>query len=122
MTDSNPGSTRKDTNETERRVQDLSWLSRIVGVGLCVAALGFVMAFGAVLASEGQIGLITKPLPVRAVLVLPYSILVLAAGTVVGSVLSWWKEYWSLAARLHQTLLALLGILLTWQLIRLGLL
>jgi len=39
---------------------------------------------------------------------------------VVGAVAGWWCGYWSLAGRVHQTVLALLAVGFVWQLSALG--
>lgn len=113
---------RAIVRETERRVGDPAWLARAAGVGLCVAALGFVGLFFAPIAMFGQVGLFLSSLPKQFALALPPVIVVFAVGTSVGAGLGWWKRYWSLRTRIHQTVLALLGIGFVWQLWLLGLL
>jgi len=53
-------------------------------------------------------------------LALPYLVAVLTVGTTIGALLAWRYRYWSLPARVHQTILALLGLAFTWQLWTLG--
>ena len=102
------------------RVRSPAWLSRASGVGLCFSALGFVAALGFALAQGGQIALITRPLPMQVALALPWLVLAFAVATTLGVALAWWRRYWSLAARVHQTVLALLGLAFVWQLWTLG--
>lgn len=104
------------------RVADPAWLARAAGVGLCVVSLGFVGLLVATVAAFGEVGLFADPLPKRVALALPPVVGVLAAATAVGAVLGWWKRYWSTWGRVHQTLLALLGVGFAWQLSTLGLL
>jgi len=104
----------------KRRVTEPAWLGRAAAVGLCVVSLVFVGGFLAVLGTGGQLALVRKPLPLRVVLVLPYLVAVLAAGTVVGAGLAWRRGYWSTVARVHQTVLAVLALGFVWQLIVLG--
>lgn len=103
-----------------RRVRSPAWLARAASVGLCIVSVGFVAAFVSVLGSSGRLALVTRPLPMELVLALPYLVVLFAVGTVVGSGLAWRNRYWSLAARVHQTILALLGIGFVWQLFALG--
>lgn len=105
-----------------RSVPSPDWLARGAGIGLSVVSLGFVLLFITALQSGGELALLTRPIPMRIALALPYFIAVLAFGTVVGAGLAWWQRYWSLLARIHQTILAVLGLGFTWQLTELGLL
>lgn len=102
------------------RLSSTAWLTRAVGVGLCVVSVVFIVLFLSVLAMYGQVGLFMNPLPKQVALILPYVIVVFTVGTVVGAGLGWWKQYWSLAVRIHQTILALFGIGFVWQLHALG--
>lgn len=104
----------------KRRVSSPSWLARAAGVGLSSVSIGFVALFVIVLESAGQLALITRPLPMRLALALPYLIASLTLATTAGAVLAWRYRYWSLSARIHQTLLALLGVAFSWQLAVLG--
>ncbi|RQG93197.1 hypothetical protein EA462_03085 [Natrarchaeobius halalkaliphilus] len=56
----------------------------------------------------------------RLALVLPHFVLISTIGTVAGTGLVWLNHYWSLTARIHQTILSILGIGFTWQLFVLG--
>jgi hypothetical protein len=58
----------------------------------------------------------------RVALALPPIVAVLALATAAGAVLAWRHRYWSLAARVHQTVLAALGLGFVWGLAALGLL
>jgi hypothetical protein len=78
------------------------------------------MLFMVVLESGGELILFTRSLPMQLALVLPYLIVVLTLGTTAGALLAWQHRYWSLPARIHQTILAILGIAFTWQLSALG--
>ena len=103
-----------------RRLRSPPWLSRAAGVGLCSVSIGFVVLFVFVLETGGDLTLITRPLPMQIALALPPVIAVLAAGTAGGAILAWWHGYWSLRIRLHQTVLAVLGVGFSWQLATLG--
>lgn len=105
-----------------RRLTSPSWLSRAAGVGLSSVSIGFVALFIFVLDTGGDLTLITRPPRMQITLVLPTVIAVLTAATTVGAALAWWRSYWTLQARLHQTVLALLGLGFSWQLATLGLL
>lgn len=108
------------TRAFEQRFSSPSWLARAAGVGLCITSLGFIVALVVPIASRGVITLITKPLLIQVALSLPYLILLFTVGTVVGAATAWWNRYWSLIARIHQTILALLGLGFVWQLGVLG--
>lgn len=105
-----------------RRAANPPWLARSAGVGLAVVSLAFVAGFLAVLGTHGLTLFVTNPATMRVLLALPYIIVVLATGTVVGAALSWRHGYWSRAARIHQTVLAVLGVAFVWQLFELGVL
>lgn len=131
MTDRHPSRQRR-TREQEpdghtgfsqhlgRRLTSLSWLGRAAGVGLCTVSLGFVVLFAFVVGTGGDLTLVSRPLAMQVALTLPPAIAVLTAATTVSAVSAWWNGYWSLRARLHQTLLALLGLGLSWQLATIG--
>lgn len=104
----------------KRRSTSPAWLARAAGIGLSIVSVGFVLLLLFVIGRSGELSLITRPLPVRIALVLPNAIAVLTVATTVGAVLGWWNRYWSRRARLHQTILALLGLGFTWQLATLG--
>jgi len=103
-----------------RRLGSPAWLSRAAAVGLCGTAIGLVGTFAVAIASHGRIALLTRPFPMGIALLLPYLVSGFAGGTLVGAILAWWNRYWSLAARTHQTILALLGLGFVWQLAVLG--
>jgi uncharacterized membrane protein len=96
------------------------WLARAAGIGLSGVSVGFVLVFLLVLGRGGELALVTRPLPMQVALAVPYLIVPLAVGTTVGAVLAWTNRYWSLSARIHQTVLAVLGVLFVWQLATLG--
>ncbi|MFC6976573.1 hypothetical protein ACFQL1_23260 [Halomicroarcula sp. GCM10025709] len=73
-----------------------------------------------VLQTGGNLTLFTRPLPMQIALFLPSLIVMLTLGTTAGALLAWWYRYWSLAARIHQTVLAGLGLVYCWQLSTLG--
>jgi hypothetical protein len=108
------------THGVKRRLTSLSWLARAAGVGLSGVSVGFIVLFVFVLETGGDLTLITRPLPMQIALTLPYLIGILTLGTTAGALLAWRYRYWSLPARIHQTILALLGIAFTWQLSTLG--
>lgn len=106
------------------RISSPTWLARASAVGLCVSSLGFVALFVGGLAAEptAELALVVEPLPLRLALWLPALIGVFAVGTFIGAAVGWYNSYWSLVGRIHQTLLALLGVLFVWQLSVFGLL
>lgn len=108
------------TNRLKDRLTSPSWLARAAGVGLSGVSVGFVVLFAFVLGSGGELTLITRPVPMQIALALPSLVAVLTVGTTVGTLLAWRYRYWSLPARVHQTVLALLGLAFTWQLWTLG--
>lgn len=108
------------THSVKRRLTNLSWLARTAGVGLSSVSIGFIVLFMFVLETGGTLTLFTQPLPMEIALALPYLIGILTLGTTASALLAWRYRYWSLAARIHQTILALLGIAFTWQLSALG--
>ena len=108
--------TRNLTPE-ERR---LTWLARTASVGLSAVSLGFVLLLVVVIERGGELTLITRPVPIRFALVLPYLVLLFTLGTTADALLAWWNRYWSRKVRIHQTLLTVLGFGFSWQLARLG--
>lgn len=104
----------------ERRITSLSWLARASGVGLCFGSIGFVLLFVSVIERGGELTLITRPAPMRIALALPSLLVALALATAIGAILAWRYRYWSLRARVHQTILAVLGVGFVWQLYSLG--
>lgn len=116
------GDTNRDRirHGVKRRLTSLSWLARAAGVGLSSVSIGFVVLFMFLLETGGDLMLITRPLPMQMALVLPYLIGILTLGTTAGALLAWRYRYWSRTARIHQTILALLGLAFSWQLSTLG--
>jgi len=108
------------THGVKRRLTSASWLARAASVGLSSISIGFVMLFMFVLETGGDLTLFTRPLPMQLALTLPYLIGALTLGTTTGAILAWRYHYWSLIARIHQTVLALLGLAFSWQLSALG--
>ncbi|OYR58459.1 hypothetical protein [Halorubrum halodurans] len=108
------------THGGRRRSTSASWLARAAGVGLSAVSIGFVLLLVFVLETGGERTLFTRPLPMRIALALPYLVGALTLGTTVGALSAWRYRYWSLVARIHQTVLALLGLVFTWQLSTLG--
>ncbi|MFC7770741.1 hypothetical protein ACFQS5_18645 [Salinirubellus sp. GCM10025899] len=104
----------------KRRLTTPSWLARAAGVALSGVSVGFVVLFVSVLEVGGELALLTRPLPMRVALALPYLVGSLALVTTAGALLAWRYRYWSLRARIHQTVLALLGLAFSWQLSMLG--
>lgn len=102
------------------RVRRPDWFGRASGVGLSLSVLMFVSLIGVSFAMSGQLMLVTEPLSLRIAFVFPPLIAVLTLGTLVGAIMGWWKGYWSRTVRIHQTLLAFLGLLFLWQLITFG--
>jgi len=100
----------------KRRLTSASWLARSAGVGLSSVSIGFVILFMFVLKTGGDLTLFTQPLPMQIALTLPYLIGALTFGTTVGALLAWRYRYWSLTTRIHQSVLALLGLVFSWQL------
>lgn len=104
----------------KHRLPSLPWLARAAAVCLSSVSIGFVVLFMFILESAGDITLITRPVPMQIALTLPYLVGVLTLGTTLGALLAWRYRYWSLSARIHQTILAILGLLFSWQLSTLG--
>ena len=102
------------------RLTSPPWLARTAGVGLSSVSIGFVVLFVFVLETGGDLTLFMRPLPMQIALVLPYLIVILAFGTTVGALLGWRYRYWTFVSRIHQTILALLGLAFSWQLSTLG--
>jgi len=131
MTDQHPSQQRTEqqhkydnrsgfTHNVTRRLTSASWLARAAGVALSSVSIGFVVLFIFVLETSGELTLITRPLLMQIALTLPYLIGGLTLGTIVGAMLAWRYRYWSFTTCIHQTVLALLGLLFSWQLSTLG--
>jgi hypothetical protein len=103
-----------------RRVGNFAWVGRASAVGLCLSSIAFVAGFVFVLSSGGNLALATVPLLLRVVFALPYLVALFAFGTVAGAVSGWRQGYWSLAGRVHQTILAVIAVVFAWQLLVLG--
>lgn len=108
------------THGVKRRLTSALWLARAASIGLRSISIGFVILFAFILETGGDLTLITRPLPMQIALTLPYLIAVLTLGTTAGALLAWRYRYWSLPVRIHQTVLALLGLAFCWQLSTLG--
>jgi len=108
------------TNSVTRRLTSPAWLARAAGVGLSSVSIGFVVLFMFILETSGDLTLFTQPLPMQIALTLPYLVGALTLGTTAGALLAWRHHYWSLTTRIHQTVLALLGLAFSWQLSTLG--
>lgn len=121
-----PSNSGEATNERRidislgQRVRNPAWLGRASAVGFCVTVLVFAGSFVFALMNLDQFALLIVPAWLQAVLALPYVVAVFALGTVAGAVSGWRHSHWSLAARIHQTVLAGLAILFVWQLTALG--
>lgn len=114
---------RRTTDRLHRigcRFPSASRSGRLAGKLLAASSLAFVGLVVASFGLEGELAVVTKPLPLRAALALPPVIGALAAVTAGGTILAWHRGYWSRAARLHYTVVAVLGLLFTWQLRALG--
>ncbi|WP_066418726.1 hypothetical protein [Halorubrum aethiopicum] len=109
-------------HRVRRRLKSPQWLSRAAGVGLSSVSIGFVILFMFVLETGGDLTLFTRPLPMQVALTLPYLIGILTLGTTVGTLMAWRYRFWSVTTRIHQTVLALLGLVFSWQLSTLGML
>jgi hypothetical protein len=109
-------------HRVRHRLTSPPWLSRAAGVGLSIVSIGFVILFMVVLETGGDLTLFTQPLPMKIALTLPYLIGLLTLGTTVGTLMAWRYRFWSVTTRIHQTVLALLGLVFSWQLSTLGLL
>lgn len=108
------------TNGIKRRLTSPSWVARAASVGLSSVSIGFVVLFMFVLETGGELTLFTRPLPMQIALELPYLVGILTLGATAGALLAWWHRYWSLAVRIHQSILAVLGLAFCWQLWTLG--
>lgn len=104
------------SSSLDRRLTTPAWLARVSALGLCVSSLGFVALVVAGFAIEGELAIVTTPLPLRLALWLPPFVAAFAAGTLAGAVVGWYDRYWSFPVRIHQTILAALGVLFVWQL------
>jgi hypothetical protein len=96
------------------------WLARSSAVALSVTSIAFALGFVLIFGDHGLTLFVSNPPTTRAVLVLPSLVAVFAFGTTVGAVLAWRDGDWSRLGRLHQTLLAVLGLAFVWQLAALG--
>lgn len=105
-----------------RRLRSPPWLARAAGVGLCTVSLAVVVGFVGAVWSGGLAAFLIGPPAMQAVLLLSPLVVPLAIGTAAGAVAGWYHGYWSRAVRLHQTVLALLGLGFVWKLTALGLL
>jgi hypothetical protein len=79
-------------------------LARGLALALCVAFIAFVAVFTQYMNNEDQ--------PILRILV--WVVAALALGVTFQAVIAWWKGWWSLAGRLHYTVIALAGLSVTW--------
>ena len=104
--------------------------SRFSGVLSClawllgIASLAFAGGLGYVLSDPNDIVFGLTPL-LKALVMLTAVCAGLAALTVIGCLVAWWRGYWRLSGRLHYTLVALAGVgftffLYNWNLLPLG--
>lgn len=114
------GDTAGIQHEYKRRRISVPWFARAAAIGLSGVSVIFVLLFLFVLRRGGELILLTRPLPMQLALTLPYLIVIFTLGTVLGTVLGWRNQYWTLSVRIHQTVLALLGLGFSWQLAVLG--
>ncbi|MFC4550905.1 MULTISPECIES: serine hydrolase domain-containing protein [Halorussus] len=87
------------------------WLSGTAGL----VGLGFVVGFGALLATDPT-SVLFRSAVVEALFVAPAVAAAMAVGAVVFAALAWKNRYWGLVGRLHYTLLAVVLVVLCWQL------
>ena len=85
-----------------------------------MASLTFVGLFVAAFAAYEDLVFALDPLSLQLAFASAYLVALFAIGTVIGSVLAWKNRYWSLGARLHQTLLAVAGVVFVALLVSLG--
>lgn len=111
---------RRGRRSLRQRATSLPWLARGAAVGLCVVSLALIGIFIVALGQHGLTLFVSNPPSVQIVLVLSYVVAFFAASTAVGAALAWRFRYWSRIARIHQTVLAVLGLAFVWQLIELG--
>ena len=120
-TGSNP--TRDPVYERlSRQLRRPAWLARATGTALCLVSLAFVGGFLWGFAIDEQFAFVTMPTPFRVALTLPPVVAALALATVGSAGLAWRRGYWSRRARIHQTVLAVLGLAFAWILAQFGLL
>lgn len=105
---------------TSCRLPSPAWVARVSGVWLSATAVIFSLGLLLLLENGGELALITRPLPVRMILLLPYLVALFALGTAISIPIAWRQSYWSRGVRIHQTLLAILGLGFTWQLFEHG--
>lgn len=102
------------------RATSLPWLARTAGVGLCVVSLALIGIFVFALGRHGLTLFVSNPPAVQIVSTLSYAVTLLEVGTMIGAIIAWRDRYWSRSARIHQTVLAVLGLAFVWQLFVLG--
>ncbi|THE66350.1 class A beta-lactamase-related serine hydrolase [Salinadaptatus halalkaliphilus] len=123
------GSSRTDVQPVRQRVLttsrarlgDPAWLARAAGRALCVVSLGFGVAFLSAIGIDGELAFVTMALPMQFAFVLAPLAALLAVATAIGAALAWHGGYWSRRARIHQTVLATLGLAFAWYLVQFGL-
>lgn len=107
---------------TKERARSPEYLSRAAGAGLCMASLALVGLLVAAFVAYEDLVFALDPLSLQLAFASAYLVALFAIGTVIGTVLAWKNGYWSLGARLHQTLLAVAGVVFVGLLVSLGLL
>ena len=90
--------------EAGERSPRLRRLARGLALALCVAFIAFVAVFTQYMNNVDQ--------PILRILV--WVVAALALGVTFQAVIAWWKGWWSLAGRLHYTVIALAGLSVTW--------
>jgi hypothetical protein len=95
-------------------------MARASGVGLSLAAVGWVAMLGWAFTYGNAVAM--EPFPVLMVYALPYVIAVSALATVWGAVVLWRRRLGTRGRRVHQSVLAVAGVLLLWPLLVVGLL
>jgi CubicO group peptidase (beta-lactamase class C family) len=100
--------------------RDRGSMARASGVGLSLAAVGWVAMLGWAFTYGNAVAM--EPFPVLMVYALPYVIAVSALATVWGAVVLWRRRLGTRGRRVHQSVLAVAGVLLLWPLLVVGLL
>lgn len=111
---------RTTVQAVHRRTPRAAWLARTARIGLCLTSLLFAICFAVALGSGGLPALLTPTPLMRLALTLPYAVALLALATALSTVIAWRRSFWSLWGRLHQTVVAVLGLAFVWQLFTLG--
>ncbi len=102
------------------RYTDPRWLFRAVSASLCIVSIAFVGLLTLGLALGGNRAVITQPPSLQIAQLLPPVIVLLTLLTGLSLPVAWVRGYWSAIARVHQTIMAVLGLVFVWQLRVLG--